>query len=99
MCQLVGRRHEVIGKNWNDDATLVARDLLLPALWLAGWSGNRFEWRGNAMDLGEASAGGKPPALSKHHGRTGMATLRRRAAVAYRRWRRRGVDLLRGAHR
>ncbi|MHA1547873.1 MAG: ceramide glucosyltransferase [Alphaproteobacteria bacterium] len=78
---------------------LIARDLLLPALWLAGWTGNRVEWRGNAMDLGEASAGGKPPALSKHHGGTGMTTLRRRAAIAYRRWRRRGVDLLRGAHR
>jgi ceramide glucosyltransferase len=31
--------------------SLLARDLLLPALWVAGWTGNTFVWRGNAMDL------------------------------------------------
>ena len=31
----------------------VLRDLLLPALWVAAWTGNSFTWRGNAMDIGE----------------------------------------------
>ncbi len=29
----------------------IARDLALPAIWLASWAGNDFEWRGNAMTL------------------------------------------------
>ena len=28
---------------------MVARDLMLPALWVAGWCGRRFVWRGNEM--------------------------------------------------
>jgi ceramide glucosyltransferase len=32
-----------------DLAAWVTRDALLPALWLAAWRGNSFEWRGNAM--------------------------------------------------
>ena len=31
---------------------LIMRDLALPALWLAGWTGNRLLWRGHAMDVG-----------------------------------------------
>jgi ceramide glucosyltransferase len=31
--------------------TLVLRDLLLPALWVGGWTGSTFVWRGNVMDL------------------------------------------------
>ena len=31
-------------------AALVARDVLLPAVWLAGWLGSGFEWRGNRMN-------------------------------------------------
>jgi len=27
------------------------RDALLPALWIAAWVGNDFEWRGNAMTV------------------------------------------------
>ena len=27
------------------------RDLTLPALWIAGWTGNTFVWRGNAMTV------------------------------------------------
>lgn len=30
---------------------MVARDLALPVLWVAGWTGNTFVWRGNAMDI------------------------------------------------
>ena len=29
----------------------VARDLLLPALWLRGWAVRRYEWRGHAIDI------------------------------------------------
>ncbi len=27
------------------------RDILLPLLWIAAWTGNKFEWRGNAMTV------------------------------------------------
>jgi hypothetical protein len=30
---------------------LIVRDLALPALWIVGWTGNTFVWRGNAMDM------------------------------------------------
>jgi hypothetical protein len=30
---------------------MLVRDLALPALWVAGWTGNTFVWRGNAMDI------------------------------------------------
>ncbi len=33
----------------------LARDLLLPALWLEGWRGNEFSWRGNAMTVAESA--------------------------------------------
>jgi ceramide glucosyltransferase len=36
-----------------DLAAWVTRDALLPALWLAAWQGNSFEWRGNAMTAAE----------------------------------------------
>ena len=29
------------------------RDALLPALWIAGWIGSDFEWRGNAMSIAD----------------------------------------------
>ena len=32
----------------------VLRDLLLPVLWLEGWSGNKFVWRGNDMSVPRA---------------------------------------------
>ncbi len=30
---------------------MIVRDLLLFPLWIVGWTGNRFVWRGNAMDI------------------------------------------------
>lgn len=30
---------------------MLIRDLALPALWVAGWTGNTFVWRGNAMNI------------------------------------------------
>ena len=37
-------------------AMFFVRDLALPALWIAGWTGNTFVWRGNAMDVRTAGA-------------------------------------------
>jgi ceramide glucosyltransferase len=33
----------------------LARDLALPVLWLEGWRGNDFSWRGNAMTVAESA--------------------------------------------
>lgn len=32
----------------------LVRDLVLPAVWLAGWAGRTFEWRGNSMRIVES---------------------------------------------
>jgi ceramide glucosyltransferase len=32
----------------------IARDLLLPVLWLEGWSGDTFVWRGNDMSVAKS---------------------------------------------
>jgi ceramide glucosyltransferase len=34
----------------------IARDLMLPWLWVQGWVGDQFEWRGNAMTVGDEVA-------------------------------------------
>jgi ceramide glucosyltransferase len=31
----------------------ILRDLLIPPLWIAAWTGNTFTWRGNAMRIGD----------------------------------------------
>jgi ceramide glucosyltransferase len=33
----------------------IARDLLLPLLWISGWTVRRYEWRGRAIEVGPAS--------------------------------------------
>ena len=33
------------------------RDLLLPVLWLQGWAGNKFVWRGNDMSVAKNAIG------------------------------------------
>jgi ceramide glucosyltransferase len=38
----------------------VVRDLILPGLWVSGWLGSDFVWRGNAMS--SVTAGDSPPA-------------------------------------
>jgi ceramide glucosyltransferase len=38
-----------------DLAAWITRDALLPALWIAAWKGNSFEWRGNAMSATEVA--------------------------------------------
>ena len=37
--------------SWRMPLALVARDLLMPAMWVRGWFGKRFEWRGNIMTI------------------------------------------------
>jgi ceramide glucosyltransferase len=32
----------------------MARDLMLPVLWIQAWFGNSFSWRGNDMHLADA---------------------------------------------
>ena len=38
---------------WRSPLAWIARDLLLPWLWVQGWTGDQFEWRGNPMTVGE----------------------------------------------
>ncbi len=35
-------------------AQALLRDLMLPALWIAGWRDRGFVWRGNAMNVDDA---------------------------------------------
>lgn len=43
---------------WHFTTTTLAasllRDLMLPAIWLSGWAGKGFEWRGNSMRIVES---------------------------------------------
>jgi ceramide glucosyltransferase len=57
---------------------MIMRDLALPALWVAGWSGNTFVWRGNAMDI---------RAMSKQHSARSPLTERLRSARVVRSFR------------
>lgn len=47
-------------------AALVARDLALPALWLAGWRGGAVTWRGAAIPLAETGPPGSRPGVAAH---------------------------------
>ncbi|MGA7972358.1 MAG: ceramide glucosyltransferase, partial [Pseudolabrys sp.] len=37
--------------SWRSVPLWMLRDTLLPLLWVAAWTGNDFEWRGNAMSV------------------------------------------------
>lgn len=37
---------------------LILRDVMIPAVWVAGWIGNDFVWRGNAMNVAETGQTG-----------------------------------------
>ncbi|MBN9220719.1 MAG: glycosyltransferase [Mesorhizobium sp.] len=37
-------------------AAMMARDLILPAMWARGWLGGAVDWRGNAMTIGTKAA-------------------------------------------
>jgi ceramide glucosyltransferase len=48
--------------NWRSPLAWIVRDVLLPFLWGAAWTGDAIMWRGNAMNveetvIGEASSG------------------------------------------
>jgi ceramide glucosyltransferase len=36
---------------WLTPLAWMARDVLLPVLWVQGWAGSDFVWRGNEMDV------------------------------------------------
>ncbi|BAT59701.1 hypothetical protein GJW-30_1_02234 [Variibacter gotjawalensis] len=36
--------------------TWIARDVMLPAIWVSGWIGSRFVWRGNQMQTAQRAA-------------------------------------------
>ncbi|MDH4412150.1 MAG: ceramide glucosyltransferase [Rhizobium sp.] len=42
---------------WRMIPAMITRDLLLPALFAAAWFGSGFEWRGNAMTVGDNDNG------------------------------------------
>ncbi len=70
---------------------MVVRDLLLFPLWVAGWTGNTFVWRGNAMDIKTAEA----PTLRRIVGRRGSSRMVR-SAIALATGRRTMADMERG---
>jgi ceramide glucosyltransferase len=35
--------------SWRSAALWLVRDLMIPVLWIGSWTGNEFEWHGNAM--------------------------------------------------
>jgi ceramide glucosyltransferase len=39
--------------SWKSPFAWFARDVMLPWLWVQGWAGDSFEWRGNAMTVAE----------------------------------------------
>ena len=54
---------------------MVLRDLVLPVLWVAGWTANRFVWRGNAMDIGATPAAQPLRRLVEQWGRARVLRL------------------------
>ena len=48
---------------WRSPLAWIVRDLLLPWLWIQGWLGDQFEWRGNPMTVSddELAADGAGP--------------------------------------
>jgi ceramide glucosyltransferase len=42
--------------NWQSPFAWMLRDALLPALWIEGWVGNTFVWRGNDMSVSKGEA-------------------------------------------
>lgn len=42
--------------SWRSPLAFIARDALQPAVWVSGWLGSRFTWRGNAMWTAQRTA-------------------------------------------
>jgi ceramide glucosyltransferase len=48
--------------SWRSPLAWIVRDLMLPLVWLRGWSREQFDWRGNAMTIDEPALGEAGPA-------------------------------------
>jgi ceramide glucosyltransferase len=46
---------------WQSPFAWMLRDALLPVLWVEGWAGNTFVWRGNDMSVAKADADSSIP--------------------------------------
>jgi ceramide glucosyltransferase len=46
---------------WSSAPAWIARDILLPWLWVRGWSRNQFVWRGNVMSVDDDSLAAEGP--------------------------------------
>ncbi len=46
---------------WQSPFAWLLRDILLPVLWVEGWVGNTFVWRGNDMSVAKDNADGEIP--------------------------------------
>ena len=44
---------------------MILRDLLTVPLWIGGWTGNKFVWRGNAMDIKTSGDADLPPLVER----------------------------------
>jgi ceramide glucosyltransferase len=42
--------------SWQSSPAWILRDLMIPVLWVASWTGNDFIWRGNTMHIAERSS-------------------------------------------
>ncbi|WP_159709774.1 ceramide glucosyltransferase [Geminicoccus flavidas] len=49
LCRVTGWRH-----GWRSLPAMLTRDIAMPCLWLSGWLGSDFTWRGSAMTVREA---------------------------------------------
>ncbi|MFM7084154.1 MAG: glycosyltransferase [Hyphomicrobium sp.] len=46
--------------SWISPIAWIARDLLIPVLWLFAWTGNNFTWRGNLIDMSDHKKASEP---------------------------------------
>ncbi len=50
---------------WQSPFAWMLRDALLPVLWVEGWAGNTFVWRGNDMSVAKEDGEGAVPGASR----------------------------------
>jgi ceramide glucosyltransferase len=74
---------------WRSPFLWILRDLMIPAIWINGWLGNQFVWRGNKMRVmtgAQKVAGHRLASVAEPVGlRLNMTRLVSRAADALRR--------------
>ncbi len=76
---------------------MFVRDLTLPVLWIAGWTGNTFVWRGNAMDMKTSQLAAAAPEVPTRTLADHALALRIRGARAIRSFRAFGTPRAVGA--